>query len=123
MLSVSPAVKVFLCLGPVDMRKSFDTLAQIVSSVLEQDPFSGHLFVFRSKRGDRLKILYWNTHGFALWYTRLEAGTFRFPAALEPKSAGLAISAADLAMLLDGVELSSVRRTKRYRHEACAVVL
>lgn len=120
MLSISPAVRVFLCLTPVDMRKGFDSLASIVSSILEQDPLSGHLFVFRSKRGDRLKILYWNTHGYALWYTRLEAGTFRFPTALEPQQTSLAVSAADLAMLLDGVELSSVRRTKRYRRQACA---
>lgn len=116
MLSISPAVKVFLCLDAVDMRKGFDTLAEIVRVVLEQDPLSGHLFVFRSKRGDRLKILYWNTHGYALWYTRLEAGTFRFPTALEG-AASLAITATDLAMLLDGIELSSVRRAKRYRRE------
>ncbi len=122
MLSISPAVNVLLCLKPVDMRKGFDSLASIVSSILEQDPLSGHLFVFRSKRGDRLKILYWNTHGYALWYTRLEAGTFRFPAATSVEQPGLSISAADLAMLLDGVDLSSVRRTKRYRREACAVV-
>jgi len=120
MLSVPPAVKVFLCLTATDMRKGFDSLANIVSSVLEQDPLSGHLFVFRSKRGDRLKILYWNTHGYALWYTRLEVGTFRFPSAPSAEQQGLAISAADLAMLLDGVDFASVRRTKRYRREACA---
>ena len=114
MLSVPAAVKVFLCLEATDLRKSFDSLAERVRSVLEQDPLSGHLFVFRSKRGDRLKILYWNAHGYALWYTRLEEGVFRFPAGPDD-ARSLLVSAADLAMLLDGVELSSVRRAKRYR--------
>ena len=86
---------------------------------LQQDPLSGHLFVFRSKRGDRVKILYWNTHGYALWYTRLERGTFRFPTAAENATC-LTISATDLAMLLDGVELASVTRRPRYRRPAQA---
>ena len=121
MLSVSGQVQVFLALQPTDMRKSFDTLAATVQEVLQQNPLSGHLFVFRSKRGDRVKILYWNTHGYALWYTRLEQGTFRFPAAgADECGTCLMISAADLAMLLDGVDLTSVKRTKRYRPAACA---
>lgn len=116
MLSVSGQVQVFLALQPTDMRKSFDTLASLVQDVLQQNPLSGHLFVFRSKRGDRMKILYWNTHGYALWYTRLERGTFRFPAAGGAENATcLTISATDLAMLLDGVELTSVTRRPRYR--------
>ena len=116
MLSVSGQVQVFLALQPTDMRKSFDTLASLVQDVLQQNPLSGHLFVFRSKRGDRMKILYWNTHGYALWYTRLERGTFRFPAVGADKNATcLTISATDLTMLLDGVELTSVTRRPRYR--------
>jgi transposase len=120
MLSVSGQVHVFLALQPTDMRRSFDTLAATVQEVLQQDPLSGHLFVFRSKRGDRVKVLYWNTHGYALWYTRLESGSFRFPALANDDSAtSLMISAADLAMLLDGVDLTSVKRTKRYRGARC----
>lgn len=123
MLSIGGQVKVFLAAQPTDMRKSFDSLAALVSEVLRQDPLSGHLFVFRSKRGDRVKILYWNTHGYALWYTRLEVGTFRFPAAHADRDAAcLTISATDLAMLLDGIDLSSVKRAKRYRRPACASV-
>jgi len=80
MLSISGQVKVLLAAQPTDLRRSFDSLAALASEVLRQDPLSGHLFVFRSKRGDRVKILYWNTHGYVLWYTRLEVGTFRFPA-------------------------------------------
>jgi len=120
MLSISGPVKVFLAAQPTDMRKSFDTLAALVQETLQQDPLSGHLFVFRSKRGDRVKILYWNTKGYALWYTRLEVGTFRFPTPANEEQTSLTISAADLAMLLDGVDLSSVKRAKRYRRPACA---
>ena len=122
MLSLSGQVKVFLAVQPTDMRKSFDSLAALVQETLRQDPLSGHLFVFRSKRGDRVKILYWNTQGYALWYTRLEVGTFRFPAPARDEQCSVVISAADLAMLLDGVDLSSVKRTKRYRRPACASV-
>lgn len=122
MLSISGQVKVFLAAQPTDMRKSFDTLAALVSEVLRQDPLSGHLFVFRSKRGDRVKILYWNTQGYALWYTRLEVGTFRFPTSANEEQTSLTISAADLAMLLDGIDLSSVKRRPRYRRPACASV-
>lgn len=117
MLNVPGQLKIFLCLGATDMRKSFDSLAVIVEEQLKLDPLSGHLFVFRSRRGDRVKLLYWEESGYALWYKRLEVGTFRFPtAAADHKS--LTISAADLAMLLDGVDLASVRRQKRYRRSA-----
>lgn len=117
MLSVPGRVNIFLCLAPTDMRKSFDSLSALVRENLQLDPLSGHLFVFRSKRGDRLKLLYWEETGYALWYKRLEAGTFRFPAASEEQSSAM-ISATDLAMLLDGVDLASVRRRKRYQRSA-----
>jgi transposase len=117
MLSVPGRVNIFLCLAPTDMRKSFDSLAALVSEHLQLDPLSGHLFVFRSKRGDRLKLLYWEESGYALWYKRLEAGTFRFPSSREEQRSAM-ISATDLAMLLDGVDLASVRRRKRYQRSA-----
>jgi len=120
MLSVPGRVKIFLCLAPTDMRKSFDSLAALVGEVIGEDPLSGHLFLFRSKRADRVKLLYWDETGYALWYKRLEQGTFRFPAATRDDERSLTISAADLAMLLDGVDLASVRRRKRYRRPACA---
>jgi len=77
-----------------------------------EEPLSGHLFVFRSRRGDRLKILYWDRDGFALWYKRLEKGTFIFP---QTEGAPPDVSAADMAMILGGVDLSKVRRQKRYK--------
>ena len=114
MLSIPPALKIFLAAAPTDMRKSHDGLAALVEHVLRENPLSGHLFVFRNKPGDRLKLLYWDTDGYALWYKRLEAGRFRFPAVSEGQTQ-VTITAAELTMLLDGVDLASVRRTKRFR--------
>jgi transposase len=121
MLSLPLPVRIFVCTQPADMRKSFDGLAQMVREYLGADPLSGHLFVFRSKRGDRLKLLYWDTDGLAIWYKRLEEGAFRFPAA--PDGAhGIEMRAAELAMLLDGVDLESVQRRKRYRRPTAAAM-
>ena len=111
MLSLPTSVRIWLATRPTDMRKSFDGLAEVVRQQLERDPLSGQLFVFRNKRGDRVKLLYWDEDGFVLVYKRLEAGTFRFPAA---DAGGVEIRAADLQMLLDGVDLASVRRGRRY---------
>jgi transposase len=115
MLSLPLPVRVFLCTQPADMRRSFDGLAQMVREYLGADPLSGHLFVFRSKRGDRIKLLYWEDGGLAIWYKRLEEGSFRFPPAGD--GYGVEIRAADLAMLLDGVDLKSVKRQSRYRRQ------
>lgn len=114
MISLPPSVKIFLATQPADMRKSFDGLKALVEGFLEGDPLSGHLFVFRGRRGDRLKILYWDRDGLAIWYKRLEAGTFLFPRVTEDQRQ-VEVQPAELAMLLDGVDLSSVRRRTRYR--------
>jgi transposase len=118
MLSLPPAVRIFLCTRPADMRKSFDTLAALVRDSLKGDPLSGHLFVFRNKVGDRLKLLFWDSDGFVIYYKRLEEGTFQFPAA--GHDGGVEMRAADFAMLLDGVDLESVKRRKRYRRPTAA---
>jgi len=114
MLSLPLPVRIFVCTQPADMRKSFDGLAQMVREYLGADPLSGHLFVFRSKRGERLKLLYWDSDGLAIWYKRLEKGGFHFPAA-SGEGHGIEMRAAELAMLLDGVDLESVQRRPRYR--------
>ena len=112
-------VRVFLCLAPTDMRRSFDRLAETVRTAMGHDPAGGSLFVFRSKAGDRLKVLYFDRDGYALWYKRLEAGTFRFPAAPAGARAGTAgvggieVRPSELAMLLEGIDLRSVKRTSR----------
>jgi transposase len=119
MLSLSLPGRVFLCTAPTDMRKSFDTLAHLVQQQLGQDPLSGDLFVFRSKRGDRLKLLYWDEDGYALWYKRLEEGTFVLPTPdgqrTQVGEQGLRLRPAELAMLLDGLDLAQARRQPRYQ--------
>ena len=114
MLSFPPSVRIFLCRQAVDFRRGFDGLAQLVRDFLHSDPLSGHLFVFRNRHADRVKILYWDRDGYALWCKRLEVGVFRFPPASQGAS-GVEIRAAELTMLLDGVVLESVRRTRRYQ--------
>ena len=118
MLSWPPTVRIFLAAESTDMRKGFDSLASLVESSMALDPVSGHLFVFRSRRGDRIKILWWDRDGYCLWYKRLEKGSFRFPAPTSiNNSKGVEVKAADLMMILDGVDLGSVRRQRRYSRE------
>ena len=112
MLNVSTA-KIFLCLEPTDMRKSFDTLAAVVREELKGDPQSGTWFVFRGKRGGRLKILYWDRDGFAIWQKRLEKGVFELPKVIGD-AAVVAITATDLSLILGGVALNA-RRRERYQ--------
>ena len=121
MLSWPPTVKVFLCCNATDMRKGFDSLAYLVESSMALEPLSGHLFVFRSRRGDRIKILYWDADGYVLWYKRLETGCFRFPTAAAQATGHVEIKAADLMMILDGVDLASVRRQRRYSRESVEI--
>jgi len=110
-LSLPSAVRIFLCTEPTDMRRGFDRLAEMVRQVIRQDPLSGHLFVFRSRIGDRLKLLYWNGDGYALWYKRLEKGRFHLPASVLPDGR---IDVRELAMMLEGVDLSAARRLPRF---------
>lgn len=112
MLSWSPKVRIFLCTRAVDMRKSFDGLHGLVLEVLRQDPLSGDLFVFLNKRRDRLKLLVWDGAGWTILYKRLEAGTFAPPAGQEDS---LALSSAQLSLLLGGIDLTQTRARKRYR--------
>jgi transposase len=95
------------------MRRSFDSLAMMVESLLGADPGSGHLFVFCNRRRDRVKVLYWDRDGYAIWYKRLEAGTYRFPAS-HGEAGHLEIRSADLVVLLEGIDLARVKRRKRY---------
>ena len=120
MLSLSPSIRIFLCLPTVDLRKSFDGLSALVRQALGDDPLSGHWFVFRNRAGDRLKILAWEEDGWCLWYKRLEEGVFRFPLPSGDGPPRLEIRAAELAMLLDGVVLEKVQRRKRYHCPATA---
>ena len=110
-------VRVFLCTSRTDMRKGFDTLAALVRDGLGYDPLSGHLFLFVGCRRDRIKILYWDRDGYALWYKRLEKGTFRMPVAKDGAT-HVELKASELAMLLEGIDLRSIKRRKRFRRPA-----
>jgi transposase len=112
MLTLGLTGRIWICAAPVDGRKSFDGLSGVVTTQLGRDPLSGDLFVFRNKRGDRLKILAWQGDGFTLYLRRLERGTFMFPTAV---TADLGITAIDLALILGGIHLGSVKRAKRYQ--------
>ena len=112
--SASSPVRIWLAVAPADMRCGFDRLAELAGAVTGEDPFSGHLFLFRGRGGDRLKILYWDKDGFALWYKRLEEGVFKLPK-IEPGAKSVQLRASELAMMLDGIDLKSIKRVKRYQ--------
>ncbi|GBQ28211.1 transposase [Gluconacetobacter sacchari DSM 12717] len=97
-----PSAKIYLSLAPCDMRKGFDGLAAQVSNILQLDPFSGAVFLFRGKKGDRLKALIWDGSGLCLYYKRLEAGKFVWPRIQKGSAARL--SAAQVAMLIEGLD-------------------
>ena len=113
-LDADSAVRIWLCVGPTDMRRGFYRLAAMAQDVTGADPLSGHLFVFRNRIGDRLKILYWDRDGYVLIYKRLEEGLFKLPK-VEGGQASMRLRPSELAMLLDGIDLASVKRSKRYR--------
>ena len=106
---------IYIAVEPVDMRKSFDGLSAIVKNHFQHDPLTGHLFVFINRAADRIKILYWDNDGYALWYKRLEAGRFHIPVAItgEGKQVAL-VSTAQLAMILEGIEPVAVKKRKRF---------
>lgn len=114
MLSFAPNLRIYLCTRPTDMRKSFDGLCALVRGVFQADPLDGSLFLFVNRRGDRLKMLWWDRDGLAQFYKRLESGTFEV-LRREGEAAAVEIDATELAMLLSGVSLASVKRRKRYR--------
>jgi transposase len=114
-LSLGLTGRLWLCATPVDGRKSFDGLASVVRHQLGHDPLGGDLFVFRNRRGDRLKILAWQGDGFALYLRRLERGTFAFPATA---AAVVTITATELALILGGIDLDRTTRRRRYARPA-----
>jgi transposase len=110
-LSLSSALRIFPATEPADMRKGFDGLSQLVRERIALDPLSGHLFVFRSRRRDRVKILYWDRDGLAPWYKRLEKGSFRFPEAVDRR---VEVTPAEMAAVLEGIDLRHARRQARF---------
>jgi transposase len=115
MFGMPATIRVFVAVPPTDLRKGYDGLARLAHDAVKQDPLSGHLFVFANRKRDRVKILYWDRDGYAVWMKRLERGTFRWPA---PTADHLEWTAAELAAVLGGIDLKATRR--RVRFTLCA---
>ena len=117
MMHLPASVRVYLCASACDMRRSFDGLHAMVTQSMELDAFAGHLFVFANRRRDRIKILYWDRDGFAVWAKRLEEGTYAMPfdAGVIGGEKRREITAAELGAILSGIDLSQAKRRKRYR--------
>jgi len=109
--------RIWLAVEAADMRCGFDRLAERVRAVIGQDPLSDSLFIFRSRRGDRLKILTWDRDGFVLWYKRLEAGVSKLPRVKEG-ARSVELRASELAMILDGIDMTKLKRVRRYERPA-----
>jgi transposase len=111
MLMLSRSVRVFIAAEATDMRRSFDRLAEMTRHVIGQDPLAGHFFVFFNRPRDRVKILVWERGGFAIWYKRLEEGSFKLP----PLQNGvIELDAAELTLILEGIELAGAKKQPRY---------
>ena len=105
------SVKIFLCKEPTDMRKSFDSLAVMVEHILCQNPLSGYVFIFRNKRGNMIKCLYWDKDGYAIWYKRLEKGTYSIPKTEEDYS----VDHRQLAIMLEGLKPHETALKRRFK--------
>ena len=121
MIHLPASVRVYLCTSPCDMRRSFDGLHALVTDAMQLDAFAGHLFVFANRRKDRVKILYWDRDGFAVWAKRLEEGTYAMPFGGEGEHRR-EITAQELGALLSGIDLSVAKRRKRYQRKNAEAV-
>jgi transposase len=111
MLTLPEGTRVYMAAAPVDMRKSFDGLCAIVMDTLKQNPLDGHLFLFRGKRGDRIKGLWWDRNGLVIWYKRLEKGHYKWP---RTDATSLEISALELSLLLDGIDFTRLKKLPHF---------
>ena len=111
-------LRIFACTSPINMNLSFDRLMGLAQGVFDQDPLSGHLFLFFNRPRNRIKILFWDGDGYALYYKQLARGSFEFPEPPDETSASVEIRASELSMLLDGIELKGRRRRPRYQRAA-----
>ena len=117
MIGLPGSVRVYLCTVPCDMRRSFDGLHGLVTSVMELDALAGHLFVFSNRKRDRVKIFYWDRDGFAIWSKRLEEGTYAMPFG-QSEERRVEITAQELGALLSGIDLSQAKRRRRYQRQS-----
>jgi len=115
MLMLPPSVRVYIATAPADLRKSFDGLSALVAGSLGHDPLAGHLFVFRNRRGDQVRILFWDRTGYCLFAKRLARGRFHFLWQVPQGATHVEVEAAELALLLEGIDLRGAKRYKRWR--------
>jgi transposase len=116
-LDTAQSIRIWLAAEAIDMRRGFDRLAEYARAVIGADPLGNNLFVFRSRRGDRLKILVWDRDGYVLWYKRLEVGVFKLPR-IEANTSSVELRPSELAMLLDGIDMTKLKRLPRYESPA-----
>lgn len=116
MLTLPPTVRIYIAKQPVNMRKSFNGLAGVVREQLDLDPLSGHLFCFFNRRKTLMKLLFYDSTGFSIFYKRLAQGTFQLPD-FHPEQLTTTVSPATLAMIFDGIDLSTIKQRHRYRRE------
>jgi len=117
MLTLPPSVKIYVAAEPVDARKSFDGLSVLIEAEFGLEPLSGHLFVFLNRRGHVAQLIFWDRNGFCIVKKRLEAGTFKLTRAAEGAT-HVEIDSAELALMLEGIDLDGAKRRKRYQHRA-----
>lgn len=114
MLTLPPSVKIFVATAPCDMRKHYDGLALLVEQALGKDPRNGHLYVAFNRRGDHVRILFWDRNGYALFGKRLERGRFRLPWDRDRVGSSVEMEAAELGLILEGIDLAGARRRARW---------
>jgi transposase len=122
MLSLPPTVRVFVATAPCDLRKQFDGIAVMVEQGLRHDPRSGHLYVVFNRRGDQVRILFWDRQGYCLFAKRLECGRFRLPWEQPAVGAAVEMEAAELALILEGIDLRGAKRRKRWTGSTSAQI-
>lgn len=115
MLTLPPSVRVYVAAEPTDLRKSFDGLSALVAHGLRHDPLSGHLFVFRNRRGDQVRVLFWDRNGYALYAKRLARGRFHFAWKPGTGAPHVEVEAAELSLMLEGIDLAGARRRPRWQ--------
>ena len=107
MISITSTMRIFVCEQATDMRRSFEGLSYLVKEVIKEDPLTGHLFLFFNRTRDKLKVLYFDRSGFAIWYKELQRGTFTHPVKKE-------LTHAEIMCVLEGLEIANISRKKRY---------
>ena len=117
MLTLPPSVRIYVATTPVDARKSFDGLSAIIESEFGHDPLQGHLYVFLNRRGQQVQMIFWDRSGYCIVKKRLEMGTFRLVRAATGEASHVEIDAAELSLMLEGIELRGAKRRKRFHQE------